>query len=625
MHVNANILIKIDSQKSNQMKNIFYILFLVLSISVNAQVAINIDGTAPDNSAMLDVKSTSKGFLLPRMTRTQRNAIANPATGLMIFQTDNSPGYYYNSGTSAIPAWILAGTGSGWGLTGNAGTSEATNFIGTTDNQALRFRINNTWAGELNPATFNVYLGAGAGLSNTTGNSNVAIGEHSLSSNTTAGYNTANGYYSLSFNTTGSDNSALGAYALFHNTTGISNSALGRNALFATTTGSYNTASGKDAILANTTGDANTANGYQTLYSNLTGAYNCAQGYQSLYSNTSGSNNVGLGIMTLYSNTTGKENTAIGNQSMENNILGNYNVAVGSSALLINQGDNNTAVGYAASPNNYSGTNNTAIGYQSLFYNSSGAYNLASGYRALFSNVGGTFNTAIGPNALYGNLSGVDNLAIGDNALYANVSGNFNIALGSFSGTHPNTSNLYNTISIGNDGILNAYQNQAFIGNLNTLFIGGKVTWSTFSDARIKNNVREDVKGLDFIDRLRPVTYLISNQAITRITGNRETPDYPGKNECESIRYTGFIAQEVEKAAKDAAYDFSGYAAPKNQWGLYTLSYEQFVVPLVKAIQEMNAENKSEKAINEEQNKTIEQLKVEIEQLKQMIEKSGTK
>jgi hypothetical protein len=612
-------------KKTNPMKNIFYVLFLALSLSVNAQVAINTDGSLPDNSAMLDVKSTSKGLLLPRMTRIQRNAIVNPATGLMIYQTDNSPGYYYNSGTSAIPAWVLAGTGSGWGLTGNTGTSEATNFLGTTDNQALRFRINNTWAGELNPVTFNVYLGTSAGQSNTTGNSNVAIGEHSLFSNTTGVYNAANGYYSLKFNTTGSDNSALGAYALYHNSTGTSNSAIGRNALFATTTGSYNTATGKDAILTNTTGNGNTANGYQALYSNLTGWYNCAEGYQSLYSNTSGSNNVGMGIMALFSNTTGNENTAIGNQSMVNNILGNYNVAVGSSALLINQDNNNTAVGYASIPNNSFGTSNAAIGYQTLFYNSSGDNNTAAGYRALFSNLGGNLNTAIGSDALYSNIAGFENVAVGQNALYSNISGYYNIAVGRYSGTHPSTTNLYNTISIGNDGILNAYQNQAFIGNLNTMFIGGKVNWGTFSDARIKDNVREDVKGLDFIDRLRPVTYLISNQAITRITGNRETPDYPGKNECESIRYTGFIAQEVEKAAKAANYEFSGYDVPKNEWGLYTLKYAEFVVPLVKAVQELNAENKSAKTINEEQNRTIEQLRVEIEQLKQMIEKSGGK
>ncbi len=67
----------------------------------------------PDPSAMLDVKSTTKGMLVPRMTQAQRNAIANPATGLMIYQTDVGPGLYYNAGTPAIPAWSIVGGNTG--------------------------------------------------------------------------------------------------------------------------------------------------------------------------------------------------------------------------------------------------------------------------------------------------------------------------------------------------------------------------------------------------------------------------------------------------------------------------------------------------------------------------------
>ncbi|MCO5264040.1 MAG: hypothetical protein M9901_14295 [Lentimicrobium sp.] len=90
------------------------ILFLVLlTIGLQAQVAVNTDGSNPDNSAMLDIKSTSRGVLVPRMSQSQRNAIVSPATGLMVFQTDNSPGYYYNSGTPATPSWVLFGSNAG--------------------------------------------------------------------------------------------------------------------------------------------------------------------------------------------------------------------------------------------------------------------------------------------------------------------------------------------------------------------------------------------------------------------------------------------------------------------------------------------------------------------------------
>ncbi|MBN2730654.1 MAG: hypothetical protein JXR53_15625 [Bacteroidales bacterium] len=83
------------------MKQLIFIIALFFSVSVFAQnVGINDDGSSPDASALLDVNSTegNKGMLMPRLTQAQRNAISTPATGLIIYQTDNVPGfYYYNS------------------------------------------------------------------------------------------------------------------------------------------------------------------------------------------------------------------------------------------------------------------------------------------------------------------------------------------------------------------------------------------------------------------------------------------------------------------------------------------------------------------------------------------------
>ncbi|RLD74642.1 MAG: hypothetical protein DRJ07_19485, partial [Bacteroidetes bacterium] len=72
-------------------------LFMMLNISVYSQGGVVIaNGTATaDGSAMLDVQSTAKGMLVPRMTQVQRDAITTPATSLMIYQTDATPGYYY--------------------------------------------------------------------------------------------------------------------------------------------------------------------------------------------------------------------------------------------------------------------------------------------------------------------------------------------------------------------------------------------------------------------------------------------------------------------------------------------------------------------------------------------------
>jgi len=80
------------------MKKIFTLLVLTITFSMNAQVGINND--SPDASSALDITSTTAGLLIPRMTETQRDAISSVATGLMIYQTDGTVGFYYYNGSS---------------------------------------------------------------------------------------------------------------------------------------------------------------------------------------------------------------------------------------------------------------------------------------------------------------------------------------------------------------------------------------------------------------------------------------------------------------------------------------------------------------------------------------------
>ena len=91
--------------------------------------SVGIGTLSPNASAALEVNSTTKGFLLPTMTQTQRNAISTPATGLLIYQSDNTPGFYYYNGS----AWTaIAGAAAGGG--GAAGYSSTANtLIYTTD------------------------------------------------------------------------------------------------------------------------------------------------------------------------------------------------------------------------------------------------------------------------------------------------------------------------------------------------------------------------------------------------------------------------------------------------------------------------------------------------------------
>ena len=198
----------------------FCILFNAFCFAQN----VGINTTMPDASAVLDIKANNKGILIPRTSTVSRTAIVSPAKGLMIYDTSTNS-FWYHDGM----LWVETGiTKNEWGINGNVGTNPATHFIGTTDAQALTFKINNNWAGQL--STSNTYFGSGAGNATGTGSGNNAIGINALNSNTTGTYNTASGIYALGFNTTGYNNTANGDFALFNNTTGYNNTVNGDEA-----------------------------------------------------------------------------------------------------------------------------------------------------------------------------------------------------------------------------------------------------------------------------------------------------------------------------------------------------------------------------------------------------------
>lgn len=128
--------------------------------------------------------------------------------------------FYFRSGGS----WHSTSSGAGWLLTGNSGTTSS-NFIGTTDNQPLSFRVNNRWAGRIY-TNGSVFIGDSSGVNNSALN-NAGFGRYSLYNNTTGSYNTGSGVYSLRNNTTGSNNTGSGAYSLYSNTSGEGNTGMG--------------------------------------------------------------------------------------------------------------------------------------------------------------------------------------------------------------------------------------------------------------------------------------------------------------------------------------------------------------------------------------------------------------
>ncbi|MDA0986699.1 MAG: hypothetical protein O3A55_03760, partial [Bacteroidetes bacterium] len=159
--------------------------FLLLTVSI-LQAQVGIGTTSPAATSVLDLTSTSKGFLVPRMTAAQITAITSPATGLLIYQTDGTAGFYYYTGS----AWISL-TSSSVSVTGLDGLSDAkvegTNFTGS-------LLVGHQTTGTLSSATYNTGIGLGTLQAITSGGYNTANGVDALYSNTTGGANNAFGY-----------------------------------------------------------------------------------------------------------------------------------------------------------------------------------------------------------------------------------------------------------------------------------------------------------------------------------------------------------------------------------------------------------------------------------------------
>ena len=288
--------------------------------------------------------------------------------------------------------------------------------------------------------------------------------------------------------------------------------------------------------------------------------------------------------------------------------VGNTFVGLNAGRLngFVNSTFGNTYIGYNAAFNNTIGGGNTVVGAGSLYSSNTGGFNTALGSRVLYFDTSGSGNTAIGASSLYFNTSGDNNTAVGINSLYSNTIGANNTAIGNYADV--TSGNLVNASVFGYFAGVDT-SNKVLIGNTSVSSIGGQVSWTNFSDARIKNNIKENVKGLVFINLLRPITFHYDTKKEQDLLGIKGMPDWKGKYDIEDIPFSGFIAQEVEAAAQKAGYNFSGI---DKQGKIYGLRYSEFVVPLVKAVQELNMELKKQ---NEDLKKEIETLRSRIEML----------
>ena len=463
----------------------FSLILLLSGFCSVAQVAVNTDGSEPNVNAMMDIKSSTMGLLIPRMTTVQRNAFESvldgDERGMLVFDTDTG-GFYFFNGT--IFEKLASGVISGISDTDNdtyvetelTPDADQVSFvmdgavyytmmpgrIETYNNAKSVFIGDNAGAAQdFSEDRHNIGIGDGALQSNTTGTNNVAIGEGALSPNSFCNSNVAigvgslgnskykfgivaigdsalynNGFYN-SNPSKGYYNTGVGYKVLFANSGGDNNTALGYSALQKIDHGDNNTAVGAFALYEGNYSSSNVAVGYKTLYKN-TGFGNTALGTYALRYNTTGKGNVSLGAYGLYGNDTGDGNVALGYSSLENNESGNYNVAIGyRAAYKLDIQSNIIAIGDSALYNNGNdpsygsyAVKNLAIGSNALCENTYGSLNTAIGYESLRNNVSGDRNTAVGVSALFTSSESSGCIAIGYKSLYSNSDGSSNIAVG---------------------------------------------------------------------------------------------------------------------------------------------------------------------------------------------------
>ena len=613
-------------------------LYQTCTVDIDGTVTVGVDDTGYDVKFFGDTASaymlwdtSADDLILAGAAR-----VVVPASGLVIGSTAVS--------STAAELNLLDALDRGSILYGNSSGATAVLGQGSADQVLTSDGTDISWedaGGGVSGLTGlvennSIWLGADPSSTTSTAAYSVALGTTALDAITTGDNNVAIGYGALTACTTGTGNVAVGALALDayvdkgNNNTAIGYKALtaagasgapdghnigvGMESLMSLTTGSYNTGVGGRTQTNATTSDYNVSLGYATLLETTTGANNTAVGHKALLNNTTASNNTAVGYLALDANTTGTTNVAVGTAALGANTTGDQNVAIGSEALDANTtATGNVAVGFRALSANTTGGDNVAMGEAALEDNTTGTLNTAVGFRALAANTTTNNCTALGYGALEASIA-ANNTAVGTYAGVAITTGGYNVALGVEAGDKITTGQTNICIGYGADTSASSSDNQIVIGPIsggeNNQFTFGKASnvvqnefdtdanWTRTSDIRKKRDIKDDTLGLGFINDLRTVTHKWkpSNEF------PKEWQEYSEENNMnlDAVMH-GMIAQEVKGALDKAGVDtFTGWKERSD--GSQTVSREMFVIPLIKAVQELSAEVKALKQqLNQEE------------------------
>ncbi len=610
-------------------------MFLFLLTSATSMAQVGIGTTTPAASSVLELSSTSRGLLTPRMTEVQRNAISSPATGLLIYQTDGSTGLYHYNGSG----WAIIGGSSSFyntngTLSGNRTVSTTSGYtltlspktifspsitaasgsgVGTSFTPTLTAAANNdvlvgvdinptfvagsyTGLGKYGLRVQGIHIGVGSGGETT----NTVVGNSSLKSADQYSSNmTAIGYQTLTAMTAGTDNTAVGSMALKTLDFGWQNTALGTSALYSLLNGQgRNTAVGFEAAYSEYQGYDNTALGYRAMYAMRNTSGNVAIGSYALSTSVLNNNNVAIGYKALqyflpeYSYTS--PNIAIGPNAMRGSVSGIFrgsnNIAIGNSAINnITSGVDNIGIGTASLYNVTTANENMGIGYNAMSNLTSGGNNIAIGISALGSITTTSNNLAMGNNALYG-ISGSNNTAIGYNA-HANfsltTSGSNNTSVGNSSMTNNKTGNNNTAIGMDAGPSTGALSNTSAIGYGASVTASNTIQLGNASVTTVNTSGAVVAAGVTLTSDARLKQHIVSLSNAREKISTLNPVSYDKKRSMSEkefdIHEYGFIAQELKKVLPLLVSE--GTDADK----LLSVNYTSLIALLTKAMQEQDA------------------------------------
>lgn len=306
------------------MKQSLLLLMFVFSTCAWAQNQVGINQSNVDPSAVLEMNSTTQGFLIPRLTSNNKLDVEAPVQGLIIYELTSRSIWYFNGA-----AWIkILSDGASQDGIGDTDSDTRIYLDYTNDNDQIRYFSNGLVRFRMNRKRFDVlnngnsvFIGDSAGYSdNLSSNRNVFIGTSSGLSATNAPNNVGIGYQTLMNLTTLNNDVAIGSY------------------------------SARSGVTAR----RNVTIGSRSLFSNITSDYHIAIGHNAYEFHTSNGNGIAIGVESMRSNTRGSYNIGLGDRTLENNLNSYGNIALGYEALRNTSGSISIGIGFQAGLTNSS-------------------------------------------------------------------------------------------------------------------------------------------------------------------------------------------------------------------------------------------------------------------------------